>query len=693
MRSERTRRLLVSALAAVVAAPLVASPAAADQGVARDIADACTFAPTSGFDDRPTEGFGDAVDCVAFYRITTGTTPTTFSPGEAVTRGQMASFVVRTGEVAGLSLPEPAQGAFADDDTSVHEDAIDRLAASGVASGFTDGTFRPTDQVSRGQMASFIARELVLLTGAPLPEPSASYFTDDDSTTHERAIDELAEIGVVAGTTSGGFEPLAPVTRGQLALFLARSLDWLTESRSTPLARIGVADATASPELVSAAATTSGGTTTVAFAFDEEVAATSIVAEGFRLIGFDAEATSATSAVRDVDAPNLVRATFPAASARLATTATVARNAVQDPLGNLGPDGAAPLQAVDLLAGTTSAPDLVSVSRLGQSAVDFGFDEPASVVDPTGYHLILADGVVKDSTGLAGGDGTTKHTVAFPLSAEEATQVVRGYVDTATVSDTPQEAPADPALPDAPEGNVNPQQAVAISTSGALSGVPDLLTIDIDAEVDQVRYTFDEAVVIAPTGTPVPGEAPWRVYDLDGAEVSSGSAEVVPGDNRAVVVTFAEGSVASITAGASVDAGAVTSAATEATNRVDEEGFARSLAAGETAAPDLVRVGRVQQPGGTALVPTTVRRIVFEYDQRATLRLTTGFSVYDAEGVRTELAGCEVTGGRFVTCTADEVGDPEQFAAIGDASLAGSRHGAVTDASETFGSYAASGVV
>ena len=667
-RSGSPRRL-VGVLAAVgcVLPALVAPPAGAQAAAtARDVREACSYASPSTFADRPSDGVGEAVDCVAFYRVTAGATPTTYEPSLAVTRGQMASFVVRMGEVAGRTVPDPGGGVFPDDDGSVHEGAIGRLTASGVASGYPDGTYRPLADVTRGQMATLIARELRLLTGTAITATASDHFDDDDGNVHEAAIDELAEIGVVVGVEGGGYAPEAPVTRAQMALFLTRGLDWLTQDRGAGLARIGVTDATGSPELVAATSTSTGPIATVAFTFDEEVSATTIFPTGFSVLTFDGQPVLATSATRDATNGNVVLATFPSADERLATTASIRRDVVQDLDGNLAPEGAVPLRELALLAGTTTAPDLFSVSRLGATTVDLNFDERAFIVAPTGYHLLLADGTTLDSTG-ATGNGTPSHNVTFPsLTAEQSATVVRAYVDTGTVSDA--EQTAEPGV----EGDVNPRQAVVVTAGGSLVGVPDLAAVSVDGGTDTVRLTFDEAVDLAVAVRPA-----FRAYDLQGAELVPVHATEVGDDSRTVVVGFEPGSLRQLPSGVSVDAGAVTSTATGATNRVDEEGFPRTFGAGETAAPDLVRTGRVQQPGGDPA--TTVRRVVFEFDQRITLWSAGGFAVYGPTGARSELTGCGVTDERSVTCSVDPVADPVLHAAIGEAALAGAHPAAVVD--------------
>lgn len=79
-----------------------------------------------------------------------------FCPDEAVTRGQMAAFLVRA-----FGLPGGGGGGFVDDDGSVFEDDIARLAAAGITRGCNppdDDRFCPGDSVTRAQMAAFLHR-------------------------------------------------------------------------------------------------------------------------------------------------------------------------------------------------------------------------------------------------------------------------------------------------------------------------------------------------------------------------------------------------------------------------------------------------------------------------------------------------------------------------------------------------------
>ena len=55
--------------------------------------------------------------------------------------------------------------AFDDDNGSVHEPAINGLAAVGIAQGTGNRTFGPDSSVRRDQTASFVIRALEHLTG------------------------------------------------------------------------------------------------------------------------------------------------------------------------------------------------------------------------------------------------------------------------------------------------------------------------------------------------------------------------------------------------------------------------------------------------------------------------------------------------------------------------------------------------
>jgi hypothetical protein len=193
----------------------------------RSITTACPSGqvPRGAFDDvEASSDHALAIDCVAWRDIASGTGTRQFSPTLEVSRGQMASFVARMITAAGGSLPSSPPNAFDDDDTSVHEHAIDQLAQLGIVKGTSSRAYQPKLEIDRAQLAAILARALTYLD-VPLPTSPPAAFSDDNQSIHEHAIDQLAEEGVVAGKSPGIYQPHANARRDQMASFIARSLD------------------------------------------------------------------------------------------------------------------------------------------------------------------------------------------------------------------------------------------------------------------------------------------------------------------------------------------------------------------------------------------------------------------------------------------------------------------------------------
>ncbi len=169
--------------------------------------------PQLPFSDIAGSAFIADIAWVAQQGISLGCGGGRYCPTDIVTRGQMASFIARA-----LNLPAAGTDYFPDDAGSVHEADINRLAASGITQGCGGGLYCPTAPVTRDQMASFLSRALGL---APA---GTDYFSDDAGSIHEADINRLAASGVTNGCMPGLYCPRNPVTREQMAAFLHRSL-------------------------------------------------------------------------------------------------------------------------------------------------------------------------------------------------------------------------------------------------------------------------------------------------------------------------------------------------------------------------------------------------------------------------------------------------------------------------------------
>jgi hypothetical protein len=202
--------------AAAGAQPSVAVPAP------QPIAPACADAPADRFPDV-SGVHAEAIDCIGWWGITQGTSDGRYLPNANVRRDQMASFIARTIVNSGGTLPASPPDAFDDDDGNTHELAINQLAAVGIVTGVSRDRYNPSGNVSRAQMASFLARAWQYRAGRPLPG-GGPYFTDVRGGVHFANINRIAAAGITAGVGDGRYDPNGFVSRAQMGTFLARTL-------------------------------------------------------------------------------------------------------------------------------------------------------------------------------------------------------------------------------------------------------------------------------------------------------------------------------------------------------------------------------------------------------------------------------------------------------------------------------------
>lgn len=165
------------------------------------------------FGDVVQSPFIDEITWLYYAGITLGCGGGNYCPHKIVTRDQMASFLVRA-----LPLPPSGTDFFTDDNGSLHEPDINSLAAAGVTVGCAENRYCPRDPVRRDQMASFLAR------GLSLPPTGTDFFTDDETSGHEDNINRVAAAGITLGCGGTNFCPTARTSREQMAAFLERAV-------------------------------------------------------------------------------------------------------------------------------------------------------------------------------------------------------------------------------------------------------------------------------------------------------------------------------------------------------------------------------------------------------------------------------------------------------------------------------------
>lgn len=153
------------------------------------------------------------IEAIAAQGVTLGCDYETYCPSAEVSREQMASFIARA-----LELPTSTTDHFTDDDGTAHEANINKLADAGITLGCGGKSYCPFDSVTRAEMASFLARAFQLGGG------STDHFTDDDGNPHETNINKVADAGITLGCGAAAYCPAKPVLRDQMASFLGRGM-------------------------------------------------------------------------------------------------------------------------------------------------------------------------------------------------------------------------------------------------------------------------------------------------------------------------------------------------------------------------------------------------------------------------------------------------------------------------------------
>jgi len=200
--------LVVALLLSIM--PVAGAQVADDSGESVDL---------QAFTDTANSVFRNAIDELAARGITRGCNPpanTLFCPDDPVTRGQMAIFIVR-----GFDLGPATVDYFDDDAGKVYEDAANRLAEAGLSQGCCPRRYCVDNNISRGEMAAFLTRTL------RLPAASRDFFVDDNNSIFENGINRVAQAGITLGCNppaNTNFCPNDNVTRGQMAAFIIRAL-------------------------------------------------------------------------------------------------------------------------------------------------------------------------------------------------------------------------------------------------------------------------------------------------------------------------------------------------------------------------------------------------------------------------------------------------------------------------------------
>ena len=149
-----------------------------------------------------------------------GITKYQFGPDYSVTREQAATLI---GRALGLNGTE-RKTKFSDvSPTSYSSGYIQSAVDKGIITGYPDGSFKPKQTMTRGEMAFLLSRAF------NLTKTSTVFFSDIKLDNHEdslyTAANKVATAGISNGTGGGSYSPNKNLIREEFAIFLARALE------------------------------------------------------------------------------------------------------------------------------------------------------------------------------------------------------------------------------------------------------------------------------------------------------------------------------------------------------------------------------------------------------------------------------------------------------------------------------------
>ncbi|MGO4108140.1 Ig-like domain-containing protein [Paenibacillus sp. YAF4_2] len=149
--------------------------------------------------------------------IITGYGDGSFRPNAIITRAEFATIVSRTFGLVNTGAE------FSDTAGHWASQQIEALASAGVLTGYTDGTFRPNQEITRAEIVTILSRLM------DYKAPTTSTFNDVEGNWASQQIEAFASAGIVTGKSESEFAPNDSATRAESITILIRLLDKITQ--------------------------------------------------------------------------------------------------------------------------------------------------------------------------------------------------------------------------------------------------------------------------------------------------------------------------------------------------------------------------------------------------------------------------------------------------------------------------------
>ena len=162
----------------------------------------------------------DAVDFASAHELFNGTSETTFSPDQPMSRGMLATVLYNL-----EGSPAQAQGSgFGDVSSDAwYADGVAWAAENGIAGGYGDDRFAPEESITREDFVVMLWK----YAGSPKAGDQVLPFADADQASDyaQEALRWAVEKGILSGHSDGQLAPRGTATRAQAAQILKRFME------------------------------------------------------------------------------------------------------------------------------------------------------------------------------------------------------------------------------------------------------------------------------------------------------------------------------------------------------------------------------------------------------------------------------------------------------------------------------------
>ncbi len=189
----------------------------------------CRITGKYPFNDISASGYRDSIVEAYYMNLVNGFSDGSFRPNQTVTRAQFITMLWRA-----AGEPE-ASGSlkFADSSkiASDYSDAVLWGVQNGIIAGYDDNTFRPNQNISRAQMATFMYRYMKNVAHYNFDSTLLLGFSDNGmiSASYLDAVKAICSEGIMNGVGGNRFDPNGTANRGMAATVILRMAKLLEE--------------------------------------------------------------------------------------------------------------------------------------------------------------------------------------------------------------------------------------------------------------------------------------------------------------------------------------------------------------------------------------------------------------------------------------------------------------------------------